>query len=76
LETRDKVEEIAKDVRAIRDILQGADGICVRLSVAERSNEATQKELQDHKSNHWQFTSFIVGVVGVIVGLFEWLRPK
>lgn len=71
-----RIEEIAENVQKIHDVLLSEQGVCVRLSVAERSIEATQKELTDHKSNHWQFAGIIVTAAGVVVAAFEWLMAK
>ena len=71
-----RLDEITETVREIRNILQAENGVCVRMSVAERSIEATQKELSDHKSGHWQFSGILIAAVSAIVGLFEWASKK
>ena len=38
-----RIDEIHTDVKEIRNILQSENGVCVRLSVCDRSVEATQK---------------------------------
>ena len=47
-----RINEIHADVKEIRTILQGEQGVCVRLSVCERSNAAIQAEIDDHKEMH------------------------
>ena len=47
-----RIESIHKTVEDIRNILQAENGVCVRLSVCERSNAAIQAEIDDHKEMH------------------------
>ena len=51
-----RIDEIHEDVKQIRNILQAENGVCVRLSVCERSIESTQKDLTEHKDNHKENT--------------------
>lgn len=71
-----RIEEIHKDVKEIRDILLNEQGVCVRLSVSERANESTQKELTEHKSNHWQYIIVLTAIAGVAVGIIELIKGK
>lgn len=69
-----RIEDIAGMVKEIRDILQAENGVCVRLSVAERSIEATQKELSDHKSVGFRVVDIVLAAGVFVVGILEWLR--
>jgi hypothetical protein len=75
-ETRSKIDEMAEMIKDIRNILQGENGICVQLREVKTKGDSCQKELTEHKASHWQFSSVIIGVVGAVVAVFEWVRNK
>ena len=66
-----RIDEIHQDIKDIKQILQGERGLCVRVAVVERSNEATQKELVDHKKSHWAFATIVVGLAGIVAGAIK-----
>ena len=79
--TDKRIEEIHNDVKEISRVLQGENGICVRLAVCERSNKATQKELEDHKENHkenkenrFRIMDVILSIGMIILAAFDWLK--
>ena len=76
-----RIDEIHTDVKEIRNILQAENGVCVRLSVCERSVEATQKELEDHKANHetlkndkFRRIDIYLSACIVVLGIIEWFK--
>lgn len=76
-----RIVEMHGDIKEIKNILQGEQGVCVRLSVCERSNEAIQKELTDHKDNHrenkqnnFRLIDIVLAIGMFFIGALEWLR--
>jgi 2,4-dienoyl-CoA reductase-like NADH-dependent reductase (Old Yellow Enzyme family) len=76
-----RLDEISETVKEIRTILQSENGVCVRLSVCERSVVATQKELEDHKETHKEikengFRIWDIGLVlgELILGVLMWFK--
>ena len=49
---------LEKHEKVIRDIND-------RIITVEKQGESTQKELTEHKSNHWQFSGIVVAISGV-----------
>lgn len=69
-----RIGEIVETVKEIRTILQGENGLLVVVREIKTKSESCQKELTEHKSNHWQFSSIVIGIVGAIIAMFEWLK--
>ena len=66
------VEEIKKlnNIMIINDSLH--DEHKLKAKEIETKNNSTQKELTEHKNNHWKMTTLIfagAGIIGTVVGL-------
>ena len=73
-----RISEIHADVK---ELVKSMGDICVKVAVCERANEATQKELTDHKTTHQQnkengFRVVDIGLVlgELILGIVMWFK--
>jgi hypothetical protein len=69
------LEKMDEKLDRIDGSLHDKDGLCERITIAETKGGSTQKELSEHKANHWQQAFIIVGLSGVIASVAVVLVP-
>ena len=70
-ETDRRIAAIHEDVQEIISVIKGTEGLCVRMSVAEKGICSVQNEITDHKADHkWGVGQAIVvaSIVASLVG--------
>ena len=80
-ERRSEDSRISEMHSDIKEILGKLNNVCVEVAVVKRSNEATQRELEDHKEYHkvnkengFRITDLVLSIGILILGIFDWLK--
>ena len=62
---------ILEKLDKIETTLSGENGICVRVGKLETKTDSIQTEVREHKANHKDWLSVLLGIIAVAVAVMK-----
>ena len=66
-----RIDDMHSDIKEILRVLNGEQGICVRMGQAETRINSMQAELTEHKENKFRVMDIVLGGLMALLAIFD-----